>query len=145
MKKLTSGFLLKTILNRFTNKKEMKLSPNRSIWMYFAHSNTIASMLNSLGVFDRVGEELIFYDSFTFLCTISFISLESPNLHLASSLNCIQAHKALMFKSITKSAPKTKWIFLRLIYHIVEQCAHWVRCTKYIMIFYQSKAMMKNV
>lgn len=52
MKKLRSGFLLKEIFERFTNKTLSTLSPDRSIWMYFAHDHTIASMLNSLKLFE---------------------------------------------------------------------------------------------
>lgn len=52
MKKLRSGFLLKEILDRFTNKTQSKLSPDRKLWMYFSHDLTIANMLNSLGLFE---------------------------------------------------------------------------------------------
>lgn len=50
MKKLRSGFLLKEIFDRFSNKTQSKLSPDRSLWMYFAHDFTISSMLHSLGM-----------------------------------------------------------------------------------------------
>ncbi|XP_055307972.1 prostatic acid phosphatase-like [Sitodiplosis mosellana] len=50
MKKLKSGFLLKEILNRFTNKTQSILSPNR-LYLYFAHDITISNMLNTLGLF----------------------------------------------------------------------------------------------
>lgn len=48
MKKLRSGFLLKDILDRFFNKIQSKLSPDRSLWMYFGHDSTMASMLGAL-------------------------------------------------------------------------------------------------
>lgn len=51
MKKLRSGFLLKEILDRFSNKTEARLSPDRSLWMYFAHDFTIVSLLHSLDMF----------------------------------------------------------------------------------------------
>lgn len=51
MKKLKSGFLLKDILDRFMNKTQSTLSPNRSLWLYFAHDITLSNMLNTLGVF----------------------------------------------------------------------------------------------
>lgn len=50
LRKFTAGFLLKEILDRFTNKLKSTLSPNRSLWMYFVHDYKIASMLNSLGL-----------------------------------------------------------------------------------------------
>lgn len=52
MKKLKSGYLLKEILDRFTNKTKGSLTPNRSLWMYFAHDITLTNMLNSLGLFE---------------------------------------------------------------------------------------------
>lgn len=54
LKKFTSGFLLKEILDRFTNKTQSTLSPDRSIWMYFADDFTIATMLNSLKLFEVI-------------------------------------------------------------------------------------------
>lgn len=51
LKKFTSGFLLKEIFDHFSNKIQSTLSPDRSLWMYFAHDYTIATMLNSLGVY----------------------------------------------------------------------------------------------
>lgn len=54
MKRLKSGFLLKEIFDRFKNKSQSTLSPDRSLWMYFGHETTIANMLNSLGIFTEV-------------------------------------------------------------------------------------------
>lgn len=39
MKKFRSGFLLKEILDRFTSKSETVLTPDRSMWLYFAHGD----------------------------------------------------------------------------------------------------------
>lgn len=55
LKKFTSGFLLKEIFDRFKNKTQSKLSPDRSLWLYFAHDHTIATMLNSLNVYKVIG------------------------------------------------------------------------------------------
>lgn len=49
-KQLRAGFLAKEILDRSRQKMLSKLSPDRSMWMYFAHSSTINDMLNSLGL-----------------------------------------------------------------------------------------------
>lgn len=51
-KKLKMGYLLKEILDHFSSKIQKTLTPDRSLWMYFAHDNTIAAMLNTLGVFE---------------------------------------------------------------------------------------------
>lgn len=53
-KKFRSGYLLKEILDRSTNKTQATLLPDRSLWMYFAHDNTLADMLSSLNLFNPV-------------------------------------------------------------------------------------------
>lgn len=50
--RLKSGFLLKEILEHFSQKIDSTLQPNRSFWMYSAHDVTILNMLNSLGLFE---------------------------------------------------------------------------------------------
>lgn len=52
MKKLEAGFLIKEILDRFTNKTMNRLKPNRKLWIYSTHDLTIANVLNSLNLFD---------------------------------------------------------------------------------------------
>lgn len=52
MKKFRSGYLLKEILDHFGDKVQSKLSPDRSLWMYFAHDITLVSMLNTLGLYE---------------------------------------------------------------------------------------------
>lgn len=51
MKRLKSGFLLKEIFDRFGNKAS-SLLPDQLMQIYSGHDITIASLLNSLGVFD---------------------------------------------------------------------------------------------
>lgn len=48
--RVQSGFLLKEMLERFKAKQSDKLFPNRVLWMYSAHSSTITSLLNGLGL-----------------------------------------------------------------------------------------------
>lgn len=50
MKRLKSGFLLKEILDRFRNKT-LSLIPDELIAIYSGHDSTIASLLNTLGLF----------------------------------------------------------------------------------------------
>ncbi|XP_055301170.1 prostatic acid phosphatase-like [Sitodiplosis mosellana] len=53
MKKLKSGFLIKEMLERFIQKTQSKLKPDRfTIQIYSAHDITISNFLNSLGLFD---------------------------------------------------------------------------------------------
>lgn len=49
--RLKSGFLLKEILEHFSQKINLTLQPNRSLWIYSAHDITITNMLNALGLF----------------------------------------------------------------------------------------------
>lgn len=49
--RLKSGFLLKEMLQRFSDKIYGKLKPDRSLWLYSSHESALANMLNSLGLF----------------------------------------------------------------------------------------------
>lgn len=49
--RLTSGYLLKEILDHDTKKLKSALQPDVSLWMYFAHDVTLTYVLNSLKVF----------------------------------------------------------------------------------------------
>lgn len=50
--RLRSGFLIKEIMERFTQKLFAALEPDRVLWLYSAHDETIANILNSLGMFE---------------------------------------------------------------------------------------------
>lgn len=50
--RLKSGFLIKEMMERFTQKIFCALEPDRSLWLYSAHDETIANVLNSLGLFE---------------------------------------------------------------------------------------------
>lgn len=52
MKKIRSGYLLEQILDRSTNKTMSQLSPDRSLWIYFAHDDTIADLLSSPNLYE---------------------------------------------------------------------------------------------
>lgn len=47
-----SGFLIKDILERSAKKLNSTLRPNLSLYMYSAHSATLATMLNGLQIFE---------------------------------------------------------------------------------------------
>lgn len=51
MARLKVGFLLRELLNHFSQKIKSKMVPDRSIWLYSAHDTTIAPILNSIGLF----------------------------------------------------------------------------------------------
>lgn len=50
--KIKGGYLLKDILDRFTNKSKSILHPNRKLWVYSGHDTTISRILNTLGVLE---------------------------------------------------------------------------------------------
>lgn len=50
--RLKSGFLIKEMMERFTSKIFDDLDPDRVLWLYSAHDETIANILNSLGLFE---------------------------------------------------------------------------------------------
>lgn len=52
LKKIKTGYLLKSIFDRLTKKMQSTLKPNRSIFMYFGHDITLVSILNSLGLYE---------------------------------------------------------------------------------------------
>lgn len=47
--RLKSGFLLKEIFERFSQKIQSILQPDRALWLYSGHSTTTTTMLNGLG------------------------------------------------------------------------------------------------
>lgn len=60
--RLKSGFLIREILDRFSQKMKSQLNPDRSLWLYSAHDTTVANILNALGLFE-VMTRTIFYRS----------------------------------------------------------------------------------
>lgn len=50
--RLKAGFLVREMLDRFTQKIGSTLTPDRSVWIYSAHDTTIAGVLNALQLFE---------------------------------------------------------------------------------------------
>lgn len=50
--RVESGWLLKEIIERFYQKVNSTLQPDRKLWLYSAHNLNLATMLNSLGMFE---------------------------------------------------------------------------------------------
>lgn len=79
LQKLTSGFLLKEILDRFTNKTvHPELDPDRALWMYFTNNAAIIDMLNSLGVFTVNSQFLCVNGTISWNGIIFFVILATP-------------------------------------------------------------------
>lgn len=60
--RLKSGFLLKEMLEHFSQKINSTLKPNRSLWLYSGHDLTILNMLNSLGLFEVCSNNIQYID-----------------------------------------------------------------------------------
>ncbi|XP_055551425.1 prostatic acid phosphatase [Wyeomyia smithii] len=50
--RLKTGPLVKEMLQRFKDKINKRLKPNRSVWIYSAHDTTVSNLLNTLLLFD---------------------------------------------------------------------------------------------
>lgn len=50
--RLSTGFLIKEIFERISQKINRTLQPDRSVWVYSAHDSTIGNFLNSFGLFE---------------------------------------------------------------------------------------------
>lgn len=82
--RLKVGFLIREIFERFTMKKDSTLTPNRVLWVYSAHDETIINLLNALNLF----EVLFFSESTCQLCSpfIYLLLLQSKMPPYASCL-----------------------------------------------------------
>lgn len=50
--RLKAGFFVREVYERFIEKSNGTLSPDRKLWIYSAHDSTIANILNTLGLFE---------------------------------------------------------------------------------------------
>lgn len=50
--RIGTGFLIREILERFIQKIESKLVPDRSLWIYSSHDIQICNILNYLGLYE---------------------------------------------------------------------------------------------
>lgn len=85
--RLKGGYLLKDILERFSQKIKLTLKPlERKLWLYAAHDYTIANILNGLGVFE-VSRFLnsIVHMKFTF----AFLFCPTKQLHIPNYASSI--------------------------------------------------------
>lgn len=89
--RLKAGFFVREILEHFTMKKELTLSPDRSLWIYSAHDATIANVLNTLGLFE-VTIVKIFNLSLLFSLFSLFFLLQ-PHIPIYASCLLFELHK----------------------------------------------------
>lgn len=87
--RIKGGFLIKEMLERFSQKINSTLKPNRSLWLYSAHDLVIVNMLNTLGLYEvklliKVFLKLIEYQKNFFLFSLIFHYMLAVYI-----LNCI--------------------------------------------------------
>lgn len=70
--RLKAGFLIREILDRFNQKIESQLNPDRTLWIYSAHDTTVANVLNSLGLFEVMTHNIFVYVFFFFTLNLTF-------------------------------------------------------------------------
>lgn len=73
LKKYRAGFLIKEMLNRFKNKSQSLLQPDRSLWIYSAHDTIIVNVLNALNLYEVNLIFLEFIRNLADLMTINFV------------------------------------------------------------------------
>lgn len=105
--KARGGFLVREILERFKNKTMGILKPDRSLWIYSAHDNTLVNTLSILNIFD-VKLTIFIQDSNCKCCLVDFCINESVycfrgmehHLELVFIWNCINLDGigSIMFK-----------------------------------------------
>lgn len=72
-KKAKVGFLIKEIFDRFKAKTLHQLNPDRSLWIYSGHDNTISNILHALNVY-KVN---LFHSSLETSILLTFDAVES--------------------------------------------------------------------
>lgn len=103
MKKLSIGFLLREILDRFKTLQITSLAePEQKLWLYSAHDYTIANLMNALHVFDDVVTD--------HFCT-----------------KCFKNQDKIIFFFLISEACST--IFIQPSFWIVSKCRQRILCT----------------
>lgn len=54
--RFASGFLIKEILEHFSQKVNSTLDPDRSLWIYSGHYYSIVNAMKSIGIYNEVSE-----------------------------------------------------------------------------------------
>lgn len=91
-KKQRAGFLIREMLNRFTNKTLSRLHPDRSLWIYAVHSTGMVNILNSLNVFDEVSQNWTYFQHlfliflFVFLLVLKQLHVPPPTSQILFEL-----------------------------------------------------------
>lgn len=110
MKRLKSGFLIREMLERFSQKSESKLHPDRSLWIYSAHDKTIIYLLISLGLFE------------VYLLIVEFDESNNFGINIKMIFNFSHTfHRFLRAYSLSYTNPKMNIFMLNFFIKIQPQ------------------------
>ncbi|XP_051173261.1 prostatic acid phosphatase-like [Leptopilina boulardi] len=116
LKRLKTGPLVGEIIHNLLLKSQNSLNPDRKLWMYSAHDETVANFLMTLGLFDRhcppyaalVLIELRLNSKNQHIVTISYKnSSDEPNL--LTLPGCVPACPLKQFVRLTKDLIPENW------------------------------------
>ena len=116
LQRLKAGTLVGEMVKHMVEKSKNILKPDRKLWMYSAHDETVANFLMSLGLFEphcppytaTVLVELRLNSQKQHTVTVSYKnSSEPPKLLILPG--CIQACPLEQFISLTKSVIPEDW------------------------------------
>lgn len=145
MQMYKAGYLLQEIFTRCLNKSESKLTPDRTVWMYFAHDFIMIYVMKALGIYSVTVYFCILNVIYRFNKHVIFVfSINNPRMRHAFFSSYIKERTILsMFRYFINIPPIQ--IFRRQNF----QTAIWnVRCQTYsiyMRIFYHLNHMMMHV
>lgn len=105
LSKMKTGFILKEMMERFQQKIDSTLQPDRSLWLYSCHDFTISNVLESLGMFEVRFEHFVSIYNIDYLnknihsSRFTFSYIFHP-MSLVCTLSCLnQKTMSTIFKS----------------------------------------------
>lgn len=137
--RLKSGFLLKEMLEHFSQKIDATLKPNRSLWLYSGHDLTILNMLNSLGLYEvcfNINSLPINLKSISFTQIYTKNQLSSSyTFHHMAHLCMSNCTRALMVNIMCKCfiEDRKRNIRCRWKYRNAERNVHWINSMPFIV------------
>lgn len=156
--KAKGGFLVREIFQRFKNKTLGILNPDRSLWIYSAHDNTLVNTLSALNIFDvKLIIILFIWDSIRKCCLIDdnwfyytttiFYCFRDMGHHMRPVFiwNCINQDtiRSIMFKRFIAKIIQS--ICHPLKYHTVVYSVHCRNLTNYTPKSYQNHMKPMNL
>ncbi|XP_014203542.1 prostatic acid phosphatase [Copidosoma floridanum] len=116
LKRLKSGPLLKEMIKNMVLKSKNALTPDRKLWIFSAHDETVANMLNTLGVFEphcppyaaTILIELRVDARMEYFVTVSYKN-STKDAKVMTLPGCIPACPLHQFIKLTRDVVPTNW------------------------------------